>query len=98
MYELAKVRIVSSLCPGEYAAPSVHGPKSKKLLTELSQLQQSDSFNYSPTMTNLWVTTWFIVDVNGNVLLDVYTQISSMLLGYNHPDMMKVLDSDENKV
>lgn len=35
--------MASSLCPGEYSAPSVEtsvpGPKSKKLLAELSQIQ-----------------------------------------------------------
>jgi len=35
--------MASSLCPGEYTAPSIEtsvpGPKSKKLLSELSEFQ-----------------------------------------------------------
>ncbi|XP_022170500.1 4-aminobutyrate aminotransferase, mitochondrial [Myzus persicae] len=95
----APMRMASSICPGEYAGPSVEtsvpGPKSKKLLAEISQFQQSGSVqlfaDYNKSLGN------YLVDVDGNVLLDVYTQISSMPLGYNHPDMLKVLESDENK-
>lgn len=42
------VRMASSLCPGEYNAPavetSVPGPKSKKLLAELSEFQVRQHF------------------------------------------------------
>ncbi|XP_050436983.1 4-aminobutyrate aminotransferase, mitochondrial [Adelges cooleyi] len=94
-----QIRCSSSLFPGEYAAPTVTtavpGPKSKKLFEELSDMQQAGSVqlfaDYNKSLGN------FIVDVDGNVLLDAYTQISSMPLGYNHPDMLKVFESDENK-
>ncbi|VVC31952.1 Pyridoxal phosphate-dependent transferase, subdomain 2,4-aminobutyrate aminotransferase [Cinara cedri] len=93
------LKLASTLCPGEYSAPVVStpvpGPKSKKLLAELSTFQQSGSVqlfaDYNKSLGN------YLVDVDGNVLLDVYTQISSMPLGYNHPEMLKALDSDENK-
>lgn len=94
-------RAYSSLIPGEASEPSlksstVPGPKSKKLLETLSSYQQCGSVqlfaDYDKSLGN------YLVDVDGNVLLDVYMQISSMPLGYNHPDLLKIMDRQENVV
>ncbi|KAL0272296.1 UNVERIFIED_CONTAM: hypothetical protein PYX00_005329 [Menopon gallinae] len=92
------VRAFSGI-PGEPKGPSLQtssipGPKSKELLQTLSTIQQSDTVqlfaDYNKSLGN------YLVDVDGNVLLDVYTQISSIPVGYNHPDLLKMMNSDEN--
>jgi hypothetical protein len=83
--------------PGEPSAPStvtaVPGPKSKSLIAEMGQRQEERTVHfiadYHKSIGN------YLVDADGNVLLDVFCQISSMPLGYNHPDLLKAAKSDE---
>ncbi|TTY71120.1 4-aminobutyrate aminotransferase, mitochondrial [Bagarius yarrelli] len=72
----------------EYDAPSmktpIPGPRSKNV--------GAINFfcNYEESRGN------YLVDADGNRMLDLYTQISSVPLGYNHPALMKVLSSPSN--
>ncbi|XP_066943437.1 4-aminobutyrate aminotransferase, mitochondrial [Macrobrachium rosenbergii] len=76
------------------ATKTIPGPVSNSKLAELSQFQETNSIqlflDYSRCLGN------YIVDVDGNVLLDVYTQISSLPLGYSHPDLLKLLNDADN--
>jgi len=71
---------------------AVPGPKSKQLHSDLSKMQSMDSVHffvdYEKSIGN------YIVDVDGNTMLDVFTQISSVPIGYNHPALLSAFNSD----
>ena len=68
---------------GEPSGPTmkceVPGPQSKSLLADLSKIQSMDSVHffadYDKSLGN------YIVDVDGNEMLDIFTQISSVPIG-----------------
>jgi len=86
---------------GEPACPSIltsqiPGPRSLELLAQNNKLQAMDSIHffadYEKSLGN------YIVDADGNTLLDVFTQISSVPIGYNHPDLLSSLDSPQARM
>ncbi|XP_023677453.1 4-aminobutyrate aminotransferase, mitochondrial [Paramormyrops kingsleyae] len=82
----------------DYDGPSmkskVPGPRSKELMRQLGEIQNVGAVhffcNYEESRGN------YLVDVDGNRMLDLYTQISSIPIGYNHPALMKVMSSPHN--
>lgn len=74
---------------------SVPGPKTTQILNDILKLQDLRSANlvanYEESHGN------YLVDADGNVLLDVFGQISSIALGYNHPDLLALFQGDNLK-
>jgi len=72
---------------------SIPGPRSKAMMTELSQIQSMASIqffvDYKASIGN------YIVDVDGNKMLDVFTNISSIPLGYNHPALLEAASTED---
>lgn len=92
---------LSSVChlSGEPDGPKIvtqdiPGPKSTSLKSELGNLQNAATvqlfIDYAKSHGN------YLCDVDGNVFLDVYNQISSMPLGYNHPAMIEAVRNPAN--
>lgn len=73
---------------------SVPGPLSKQLINELNTIQNAGAIqlfiDYEKSIGN------FIVDVDGNTFLDIYSQISSVPLGYNHPALIEAVQDPKN--
>ncbi|KAK0398485.1 hypothetical protein QR680_002614 [Steinernema hermaphroditum] len=88
---LLNLRCMSGVAANEPSQPnvstSIPGPKSKALKEKMDPIHQTPSVrmfvDYEKSFGN------YLVDADGNQLLDVYMQISSLPLGYNHPDLVK---------
>lgn len=70
------------------------GPEVIKLRKDLNNLQLSSGvvlfIDYEKSVGN------YICDVDGNVFLDLYSQISSIPLGYNHPALLDAAQDPKN--
>ena len=58
--------------------------------------QQSGAVNFFTDYEKC--TGNYIADADDNMLLDIYMQIASLPLGYNHPSIIKVLQDPKNQV
>ncbi|WWC65717.1 4-aminobutyrate aminotransferase [Kwoniella dejecticola CBS 10117] len=94
------VRHFSSLdlIPDEFSGPSVKtekvpGPKGLAASADVGIFQDPRTHvvipNYEESKGN------YLVDADGNVLLDVFAQISSIGLGYNVPALLELAKTDE---
>ncbi|XP_067122369.1 4-aminobutyrate aminotransferase, mitochondrial [Centruroides vittatus] len=72
----------------------IPGPKSTKLKGALSAIQNTDAvqlfIDYNKSIGN------YMCDVDGNYFLDVYNQIASLPLGYNHPAILEAVSDPKN--
>jgi len=72
---------------------SIPGPASKSKMEQLSRIQSMSSIqlfvDYKSSVGN------YIVDVDGNKMLDIFTNISSIPLGYNHPALLEAAMGEE---
>ncbi|XP_065268022.1 4-aminobutyrate aminotransferase, mitochondrial isoform X5 [Emys orbicularis] len=72
----------------------VPGPRSRELMKQLNGIQNAEAVhffcNYQESRGN------YLVDVDGNRMLDLYSQISSIPIGYSHPSLMKLLQQPQN--
>uniref|UniRef100_UPI00398E5A04 4-aminobutyrate aminotransferase, mitochondrial isoform X2 n=1 Tax=Pristiophorus japonicus TaxID=55135 RepID=UPI00398E5A04 len=79
---------------GPLMKTEVPGPRSRELMKKLNEFQNVDAVNffcdYGESLGN------YLVDVDGNRMLDLYMQISSIPIGYNHPALIKLLQNPNN--
>ncbi|GMI02439.1 hypothetical protein TrLO_g26 [Triparma laevis f. longispina] len=72
------------------------GPKSLAHFEELNNVQECSSVHFFCDYNSSYGN--YVVDADGNRLLDVFSQIASLPLGYNHPSLTAALSSAEARV
>ncbi|XP_076755550.1 4-aminobutyrate aminotransferase, mitochondrial [Xylocopa sonorina] len=79
--------------PGEPAKPytltEIPGPRSEALLNEFSRIQQVGTIQYFADYQRSIGN--YLADIDGNVFLDMFMQISTLPLGYNHRSILGAL-------
>ncbi|KAI0603167.1 aminotransferase class-III-domain-containing protein [Biscogniauxia sp. FL1348] len=89
--------MVSSYFAGEPEGPvtktDIPGPKSQEAIAKLDKVFDTRSLNMLADYTKSFGN--YIVDPDGNALLDVYAQIASIPVGYNNPGLVKAAKSPE---
>ncbi|OQS04160.1 4-aminobutyrate aminotransferase, mitochondrial precursor [Thraustotheca clavata] len=84
--------------PGEYPSAKVAteypGPRSVALGKEMESMQQAAAVHFFVDYTASKGN--YIVDVDGNRYLDVYGQIASLPIGYNHPKIHAAIQDPKN--
>jgi len=72
---------------------SFPGPRAQELHAQMNRVQESSAValfgDYDASAGN------YLVDCDGNTFLDCFGQISSLPLGYNHPDVLATMSSPE---
>ncbi|KAF9413155.1 hypothetical protein HW555_008509 [Spodoptera exigua] len=72
----------------------IPGPKSKELFKEMMGIQQCGSVQLFSNLERCAGN--YLADADGNLLLDTYTQISSLPLGYNHSALLNAFCCDSD--
>ncbi|KAI1858307.1 uncharacterized protein JN550_012757 [Neoarthrinium moseri] len=96
-FSASTARMVSSYYSGEPEGPviktDIPGPKSKEHLAALDKVFDTRSTNMLADYTKSFGN--YIVDPDGNTLLDVYAQIASIPIGYNNPALVDAAKSPD---
>ena len=81
---------------GPIIKTAVPGPKSQEMYSDLNKLVNAGAVTFFADYEKS--TGNYIADADGNMLLDVYMQIASLPLGYNHPAFKRVIQDPKNQV
>ncbi|KAI9887677.1 MAG: 4-aminobutyrate transaminase [Watsoniomyces obsoletus] len=78
---------------GPHIKTSIPGPKSRQAIEDLNRVFDARSLNMMADYPHSYGN--YLADPDGNLLLDVYSQIASIPVGYNNPSLRLAATSPE---